>query len=369
MTITIPQANPYAEYDELRLEINAAIQRTLDSGRYILGAEVAAFEKEFAEYIGVPFAVSVGSGTDALRIALWTLNVAEGDEVITVSHTAVATVAAIEACGAKPVLVDISPDTYTLDAGLLERKITPRTRVIIPVHIYGQSADLQPILEIAGRYGIQVLEDCAQAHGATYHNRKVGGWGDMAAFSFYPTKNLGAIGDGGMIVTRVESLADKARALREYGWRSRYVSDFPGTNSRLDELQAAILRVKLSHLDSSNCRRVALANEYDRLLEGRVVIPTRRPGSESVFHLYVVRHAERDRLQAYLRLNGIGTAIHYPVPIHLQPAYRSRLAAPGDLPVTEKIAGEILSLPLFPQLSLDLVSKVAKAIEEFHLAG
>ena len=369
MTITIPQANPYIEYDELRQEINAAIQHVLDSGRYILGAQVTAFEKEFAAYIGVSQAISVASGTDALRMSLWGLDVGAGDEVITVSHTAVATVAAIEACGAKAVLVDIDPNTYTLDPALLERAITPQTRVIIPVHIYGQPADLQPILDTAERHGIHVLEDCAQAHGAFYKNRRVGSWGEIAAFSFYPTKNLGAIGDGGMIVTCNAALAERIRSLREYGWRTRYVSDIPGYNSRLDELQAAILRVKLAHLDENNQRRISLANAYSSLLTDYVVTPGSIPERENVFHLYVVRHAQRDRLQEFLRQRGIGTAIHYPVPIHLQPAYLNRLAAPGGLPVTEKVALEILSLPLFPQMTLEQVNTVAEAIKEFSHAG
>lgn len=362
----IPQANPRAQYDSHRAEIDQAIARVLDKGRYILGEEAAAFEREFAAYIGVHFGIGVGSGTEALHLALRACGVGPGDEVITVSHTAVATVSAIELCGARPVLVDIDPRSFTVDSNKLDAAITPATRAIIPVHLYGQSADLEPILSIARRHNLRVIEDCAQAHGAKYRARRTGAWGDMACFSFYPTKNLGAIGDGGFVATDDAQLAENARLLREYGWRERYVSDMAGWNTRLDELQAAILRVKLQTLDADNARRRHLATLYDELLTASsVTVPAAMPYGEHIYHLYVVRSARRDDLQAFLKQRGIGTLIHYPVPIHLQPAYRGRLGDAGSLPETERAAREILSLPMFPELNEAQVRQVAQAIREF----
>jgi dTDP-4-amino-4,6-dideoxygalactose transaminase len=353
--------NPRAQYQRHREAIDEAIARVLESGRYILGAEVDAFEREFASYIGVREAVGVGSGTEALHLALAACAIGRGDEVITVAHTAVATVAAIELAGATPVFVDIEPDYFTLDPEQLEAAVTPKTKAIVPVHIYGQPADLQPVISIAQRHGLRVIEDCAQAHGALYRERKVGAWGDIACFSFYPTKNLGAIGDGGAITTNDQELADKVRYLREYGWAERNVSTIPGWNSRLDELQAAILRVKLRFLDTDNNRRREIAALYDELLvDSDLVLPQRREDATHVFHLYVVRSAERDDLLTRLRANGIGAAVHYPVPVHLQPAYRGRLSA-NNLANTEHIAGEILSLPIYPELADADVERIAAA--------
>ena len=362
----IPQASPYAQYASHRAEIDQAIARVLDKGRYILGEEAAAFEHEFAAFIGVRFGIGVGSGTEALHLALRACGVGPGDEVITVSHTAVATVAAIELCGGKPVLVDIDPRSFTLDPAKLEAAITSATRAIIPVHLYGQSADLEPILSIARRHTARVIEDCAQSHGAMYRGKRAGAWGDVACFSFYPTKNLGAIGDGGFVATDDPQLAENARLLREYGWRERYVSDIAGWNTRLDELQAAILRVKLRTLDADNARRRHLATLYDELLTASSAnLPQAMSYGEHVYHLYVVRSAWRDELQAFLKKRGIGTLIHYPTPIHLQPAYRGRLGDVGSLPETERATREILSLPMFPELTEADVRQVAQAIREF----
>jgi dTDP-4-amino-4,6-dideoxygalactose transaminase len=359
----IPQANPLAENLALKDELNAAMRRVFESGRYIQGAEVDGFEREFAGYIGVNHALGLASGTDALRLGLLALGVGAGDEVITVSHTASATAAAIAQCGATPVFVDIDPATFTMNPASLPEAITPKTRAILPVHLYGHPADLAPILQIADRHDIPVLEDCAQAHGAMYRGRRVGSWGRCAAFSFYPTKNLGALGDGGALTTDDPALSEKVRLLREYGWRKRYVSAVSGFNSRLDELQAAFLRVKLRHLESQNALRRHLAQAYSAALSG-VITPIEQADCLHVYHLYVIRTRQRDALRAFLSAHGIGTAIHYPVPLHLQPAYaESKIPAP--LPVTEQAAGEILSLPLYPQMSVGQVMEVAGKIGEF----
>jgi dTDP-4-amino-4,6-dideoxygalactose transaminase len=352
--------NPRAQYESHRAEIDEAIRRVLENGRYILGDEVIAFEREFADYVGVQFAVGVGSGTEALHLALAACGVGSGDEVITVAHTAVATVAAIELCGARPVFVDIEPDYFTLDANQLEDAITSRTKAIIPVHLYGQPTDLGAIIAIAQRYGIRVVEDCAQAHGAMYCDRRLGSWGDIACFSFYPTKNLGAIGDGGAVVTNDPQLAERVRSLREYGWSTeRNVSHMTGWNSRLDELQAAILRVKLHYLDADNDRRRRIADLYDALLrDSDLVLPRRRADATHVFHLYVVRSGERDDLLLRLKAGGVGASIHYP-PVHLQPAYQGRVRGAGKLTNTERAAKEILSLPIYPELTDAEIEKVA----------
>jgi dTDP-4-amino-4,6-dideoxygalactose transaminase len=363
----IPQTDPKAGYLAQRREIDAAIARVLEGGRYILGEEVAALERDFAAYIGVPHGVGVGSGTDALVLALRAIGVTPEDYVVTVAHTAVASVAAIELAGARPLLVDIDPATFTLDAAELDRVLASppgRIAAIIPVHLYGQPADLDAILALARRHGARVIEDCAQSHGARERDGRAGSRGDLAAFSFYPTKNLGALGDGGMVVTADAALAERVRALREYGWRQRYVSDIAGTNSRLDELQAAVLRVKLGRLDADNARRAALAAAYDRGLAGLVLgLPVRRPGASHVFHQYVVRSPARDALRDGLARRGIGTNIHYPVPVHLQPAYRGRLAiGPSGLGESERAAREVLSLPLYPQLGDGALAEVVAAL-------
>ena len=372
--LMIPQTNPKANYLAHKTEIDTAIAQTLDSGWYILGREVANFEQEFATYISVNHAVGVANGTDGLEVALRACGVGADDAVFTVSHTAVATVAAIELVGAQPVLVDVDPATYVMDPNQLEYVIQKtaqtsssagkRPRAIIPVHLYGHPVDMPAILEIAKRYDLYVIEDCSQAHGATIYEQKVGGWGDLAVFSLYPTKNLGALGDGGIIASNNRELMDKCRALREYGWQERYVSAMPGLNSRLDELQAAILRVKLRYLNEENQRRQALAQLYTgRLSETHLILPTTQPDVEHVYHQYVVRTPVRDELRTYLRQHGIGTLIHYPVPIHLQPAYHGRLPVVIGLPETEKAAKEVLSLPMYPELSKDQVEIVAQQIK------
>jgi len=361
----IPCANPKAQYLAHKQEIDDAINRVLESGWYILGDEVGAFEEEFAVYLGVNHAVGVGNGTEALHLALVACGIGYGDEVATVSHTAVATVAAIELAGAKPVFVDIDPVTYNMDPDLLEKGITSKTKAIVPVHLYGRPAPMEEILAIAKEYGLCVVEDCAQAHGATYRGKRVGSFGDMACFSFYPTKNLGALGDGGAVVTNNPELAEKARLLREYGWAERYVSHTPGWNTRLDEIQAAILRVKLKHLDFDNARRFKLANLYSEgLFETGIALPMLQKDAVHVYHLYVIRVKERGSLKAYLRSKDIGATVHYPAPVHLQPAYE-KIAV--SLPNTEIAAREVLSLPMYPELTENQVQFVIDSIKEHPL--
>jgi dTDP-4-amino-4,6-dideoxygalactose transaminase len=357
--------NPRAQYEAHRAAIDSAVARVLNSGRYILGEEVLAFEREFASYLGVRHAVGVGSGTEALHLALAACGIGEGDEVITTANTAVATVAAIELSGASPVFVDIELDYFTLDPLKLEAAITPRTKAIVPIHLYGQPADLEAILSVAQKHGLRVIEDCAQAHGAIYRDRRVGSWGHIACFSFYPTKNLGAVGDGGAVVTNDPELAEKVRHLREYGWVERNISSIRGWNSRLDELQAAILRVKLQFLDADNDQRRRIADLYDQLLrDSDLILPQRRVDATHVFHLYVVRSGERDDVVERLRANGVGAMIHYPVPVHLQPAYAGRISGADNLPNTERAAREILSLPIYPELTDTDIDKVVTACEK-----
>ena len=370
--MTIPFNDLRGVYTAHKDEIDAAVARVLQSGWYILGAEVAAFEREFAAFCGVAECVGVNSGTDALALALAALGVGTGDEVITVAHTAVATVAAIAMLGATPVLVDVEPESYTMSPQAAARAITPRTRAIVPVHLYGHPADLDPILAAANAAGIPVIEDCAQAHGATYRGRPVGTLGSLGCFSFYPTKNLGAFGDGGAVVGNDATLIERVRLQREYGWTpaARYVSTVAGRNSRLDELQAAILRVRLRHLEAENERRRALAAIYAAELGAGVVQPVERPGCRHVYHLYVVRVPGRDALRARLAGAGVGTAIHYPVPVHLQPAYSGGGLVAHGLAATEQAAQEILSLPMYPHLRDEQARAAAAALNEAcaHLA-
>jgi dTDP-4-amino-4,6-dideoxygalactose transaminase len=356
----IPPANPAANYVAHQPEIDRAIRRVLDGGIYILGQEVAAFEQEFARYLRVREVVGVASGTDALHLALRACGIGRGDAVATVSHTAVATVAAVELAGATPVLVDIDPATFTMDPNCLEDAIknhdyagNGRLKAIIPVHLYGHPADMPSIMDIARRYELYVIEDCAQSHGAVIEGRKTGAWGHVATFSFYPTKNLGALGDAGAVATDDAALAQKARLLREYGWRERYLSDLPGMNSRLDELQAAVLRVKLPYLDGENAHRRELAGMFDAGLSSTpLLLPEIRGRVDHVYHQYVVRCAQRDDLRAFLKEHAIGTLIHYPSPVHLQDAYKNRVPI-GDhgLQKTELVCREILSLPMHPYLT------------------
>jgi dTDP-4-amino-4,6-dideoxygalactose transaminase len=359
-------ANPLAQYLSLRGEIDEAVLRVLRSGSYILGAEVSAFEEEFAAWLGAPHGVGVASGTDALHIALRALGVGPGDEVITTAFTAVGTVAAIELAGATPVFADIDPASCTLDPAAAEAAVTPRTRAIVPVHLYGAPADLDPLLALADRRGLRVVEDCAQAHGARYKGRRVGTFGDFGCFSCYPTKNLGALGDAGILVARDAALASRACRLRQYGWDAARLSGLAGLNSRLDAVQAAVLRVKLPRLDADNAARIRLAGLYGEGLAGAGVEPPRpRPGDAPVFHLYTVRSPRRDALRAFLAARGIESRVHYDAPVHRQPAYAGRIAGDGALPETERAAREVLSLPMYPELRDDEARAVIDAVRAF----
>ena len=366
----VPQADPRAAYLEQRAAIEAVIAAVLARGRYVLGPETAGFETEFAAAMGCRHAIGVGSGTDALILALRALGVRPGEWVATVSHTAVATVAAIEAVGARPLLVDIDPATFTMDAAELARTLDApplgeRVAAVLAVHLYGHPADLEAITSLTQRHRVPLVEDCAQAHGATFAGRPVGSFGNVACFSFYPTKNLGALGDGGALTTNDDGMAAELRALREYGWRERrHVSERAGINSRLDELQAAVLRVKLPRLGLDNARRRAIAARYDAELAGLALLrPQRDRRISHVFHQYVVRCAGRDGVRARLQAAGIGTGVHYPVPVHRQPAYVGRLAhGPGGLGHTERVAAEILSLPIYPQLENGAIDHVVAAL-------
>jgi len=364
----IPQADPRRSYIAHRGEIDRAIALVLGNGRYVLGEEVAAFEEEFAAWLGARFAVGVASGTDAVRLALAACGIGAGDEVITVSHTAIATVAAIELLGATPVLVDVDEQTLTIDPARIEEAIGPRSRAIVTVHLYGHPAAMDGILAVAVRHGLTVVEDCAQAHGSKWHGRRVGTIGAAAAFSFYPTKNLGALGDGGMVVTNDPDVAARVRRLREYGWNEQRSSVEPGMNSRLDEIQAAVLRVKLGHLDRENDLRRGIAARYaEGLASAALELPSEASQARHVYHLYVVRTSRRDALAGHLRSRGIGTAIHYPLPVHLQPAYGSRLRT-GPLPVTERAGREVLSLPMFAELTSPEVEAVIDGVLMFGRA-
>jgi dTDP-4-amino-4,6-dideoxygalactose transaminase len=350
----------------IRAEIDAALEGVTGRGQYVLGAEVDAFERSFAGYCGAKFCIGVGSGTAALHVALLACGIGPGDEVLTVSFTSVATVAAIELAGARPIPVDIDDTRLTMDPGRIPAAVTPKTRAILPVHLHGQPADLEPILELAARHGLAVIEDCAHAHGARYRGKRVGAWGRIAAFSFYPTKNLGAYGDGGAVVTDDPALAEQARRIRQYGWDADRISRRKGINSRLDEVQAAVLGVKLGHLEEWNAERRRLAGIYDRGLERcGLRLPFSAPDSTHVYHAYVVRHPRRDSLRAHLARQGISTSIHYPVPVHLQPGYADLNLSAGTLPVSEAAAREVLTLPLFPGMREDELHQVEDAVGEF----
>jgi dTDP-4-amino-4,6-dideoxygalactose transaminase len=359
--MTNPVLQSYQAHKE---EINTAIQRVLETGNYILGNKVQEFEEEFSQYIGTKYGVGVANGTDAITLALMACGVGKGDEVITVSHTAVATVTAIERAGATPILVDINPHTYTMDPECFWKALTPKTKAVIPVHLYGHPADMDSIVNIAHGNRVLVIEDCAQSHGAMIGNKKTGTFGDIAAFSFYPTKNLGAIGDGGMVVTDNEELAELVRCLRQYGWIERSISSTSGMNSRLDEIQAAILRVKLKYLDKDNLRRRTVADIYNKALkETPLKLPEQAIGTHHVYHQYVVRAFDRDALRQYLDNCGFQTAIHYPVPVHMQPAYRTD----KPLPLTERICKEIISLPISPyseETSKEISALIAEYFDE-----
>lgn len=346
-------------YKELKTELDDAFQRVMNSGWYIQGEEVEAFEAEFAEYCGAKFCIGCGNGLDALHLILRAYGIGPGDEVIVPAHTFIATWSAVTLAGAVPVPIETRDDgTYTIAAELIEAAITPRTRAIIPVHLYGRPADMAPIMQIAAKHGLKVIEDAAQAHGARYQGRRTGSLGDAAAFSFYPGKNLGAYGDGGVITTNDSGLATKLRSLRNYGSSAKYVHDVIGFNSRLDTLQAAMLRVKLRYLDEWNARRVSLAESYRQLLANtKLALPAVSGGFDSVYHLYVVATPHRDSLQSELKNSGIETLVHYPIPPHKQHAYESLQSL--SLPVAERLSREVLSLPMGPHLLREDMEKVA----------
>jgi dTDP-4-amino-4,6-dideoxygalactose transaminase len=366
----IPLVDLQAQYRALKPEIDAAVLQVFEQAQFILGPAVSSFEKDFAAYCRTREAVGVSSGTSALHLALLAAGVGPGDEVITVPYTFVATVAAIEYAGARPVLVDIEPDYWTMDPAKLEAAITPRTKAIMPVHLYGQPADMDPILEIAGRRGIPVIEDAAQAHGSEYRGRRCGSLGQLGCFSFYPGKNLGAYGEGGAIVTDDPALATRIRLLRSWGEEVRYEHKFKAFNYRMDGVQGAVLGVKLRHLETWTEARRANAAEYARQLAGTsAVLPVQRAGCRHVYHVYVVRLAQRDAWRAALGEAGVQTGVHYPIPVHLQPAYQDLGYRAGDFPVAERVAGEVLSLPMFPELTVAQIATVADLLRAGLPAG
>ena len=358
-------SSPAAQYLAHRAEIQAAISRTLDSGSYILGHEVSSFERSFASYCKASFAVGVNSGTDALIIALKSLDIKHGDEVITASHTALATAAAIIAVGATPVLCDVEPENYTIDTKELEALISKKTKAIIPVHIYGHPAEMDAITGIASAHNIRVIEDCSQSTGGSFRGRRLGTIGDIGCFSFYPTKNLGAIGDGGLLITNHPEIASKISAIRQYGWDPERNTLAPGINSRLDEIQAAVLNVKLKYLDQDNLRRQTLAELYTRGLIGKVQkVPELKSTRDSVCHLYVIEVDQREKVINTLEASGIFPGIHYKRAVHQHNGYTQYCRLPRKgLPVTERIVKRILSLPMFPELSNSDVSRVVSQLQ------
>jgi dTDP-4-amino-4,6-dideoxygalactose transaminase len=363
----IPYADLKPQHDALRNEIRHAIDEVLDSRQFILGKHVAQLESEFAEYCGVSHAIAVNSGTSALHLALLAAGVKAGDEVITVPFTFAATAAAIHYCGARPVFIDIDPATFNMDASQIESAISPHTRAILPVHLYGQPADMDPILRIARRHGIAVIEDAAQAHGAEYRGKRTGGLGDLGCFSFYPTKNMGACGEGGIVTTNDSALAETVRLLRDWGQDRKYHHAVRGYNYRMEGIQGAILSVKLRYIEQWTEARRRIAAQYDDLLkEADVVCPAASPSSRHVYHAYTVRTRERDRLQAHLTRAGIGTAIHYPIPLHMQTAYADPQWPEGSLPRSEAAAREVLSLPVFAELTPEDAERVAAAVRAFQ---
>ena len=365
MTITIPFLDLRAAYLELKSEIDTAVARVLDSGWYILGPEIEAFEADWAKYCGAAHAVGVGSGLDALTLALHALEIGPGDEVIVPSNTYIATWLAVSAVGATPVPVEPDLATYNIDTALIASAITPRTKAILPVHLYGQPADLDPILAIALHYNLAVVEDAAQAHGARYKGRRIGSHSDVVCWSFYPGKNLGAMGDAGAVTTNRADLADRIRLLRNYGSRVKYVNDVKGFNSRLDPIQAAVLGIKLRMLDDWNARRSALADLYlQGLPSGGIVLPHSPGWAQSSWHLFVVRHPDRTAFMKRLAEGGVATLIHYPIPPHLQRAYSGSNFSDFSLHATEKMAGEIISLPMGPHMSeesIDMICRICHA--------
>jgi dTDP-4-amino-4,6-dideoxygalactose transaminase len=365
----IPFLDLKAPYLELKQELDDAIARVVSSGWFIGGQEVEAFEAEYATYCGATQVIGVANGLDALHLALRAMDVGPGDEVIVPSNTYIATWLAVSQCGATPVPVEPDARTYNIDPALIEAVITPRTKVILPVHLYGQPADMDPILAIARKHGLRVLEDGAQAHGARYKGQRLGTHGDAVAWSFYPGKNLGAMGDGGAVTTNDTQLADRIRVLRNYGSRVKYVNEVQGYNSRLDPLQAAILRVKLNYLDEWNARRRVIAEHYQRgLANCGLTLPHVPDWAESVWHLYVVQHPQRDSLQKSLADLGVGTLIHYPIPPHLQEAFAELGLGKGSFPIAERIHNQVLSLPMSPSMTFEQTRQVIMSCRGAQLA-
>jgi len=362
--LRVPYLDLKAQYQSIKPEIDAAVARVLDTCQFVLGAEVAGFEQEFAAYCGAAECIALNSGTSALHLALLAAGVGDGNEVITVPFTFVASVAAVLYAGARPVLVDIDPRTFTMDPTVIEAAITPRTKAILPVDLYGQPADMDPILDIAHRHGLVVIEDAAQAHGAKYKGRPIGSVADITCFSFYPTKNLGAYGEGGAVTTNNAEYARTIRMLRDWGQGGKYHHVLRGYNYRMEGLQGAILRVKLRHLEQWTEARRKVAVKYDRLLANcGVELPVEMPWARHVYHLYTLRSEDRDGLQASLLAEGIQTAVHYAVPAHLQPAYADLGYSWGAFPQSEAAARQVLSLPIYPELSGQAISTVAGAVK------
>ena len=360
---TIPFVDLTRQYASIKSEIDAAIQQTLDRGTFAAGAAVARFENEFAKYCGARHCVAVNSGTSALHLAMIASGVKAGDEVITVPFTFIATAWAVSYVGARPVFVDVEPQTATLDVSKIEGAIGAKTRAILPVHLYGQMADLQPLKELCARRGLILIEDAAQAHGAQYCGRRAGAFGHIGCFSFYPAKNLGAFGEGGAITTDDDAIAKRLRRLRDHAQIDKYRHEELGFNYRMDELQGAILTVKLKHLDDWNRARAEIAKSLRKKLAGTSIsLPYEAPERRHVWHLFVVRSSQRDKLRAELSRSRIGTGLHYPIPLHLQPAYRYLGHQQGDFPVAEKIASECLSLPIFPELKEHEVDRICDAV-------
>jgi len=354
------------QHMEIKAEIDDAVKKVLDCGRFILGSEVAAFEKEFSSYIGARYGIGVASGTDALHLALRAVGVKHGDEVITVPNVSSPNVAAINLAGGIPKFVDVDEETHAIDACKIENAITSRTKAVIPIHLYGHPAEIEKICEVARKYKIAVIEDCAQAHGSEFGGRKTGTFGDIACFSFYPTKNLGAYGDGGFVATNNTELADKIMLLKNYGEKERYKPVSEGFNSRLDEIQAAILRVKLRHLDEFNSKRRVNAGLYRKYLaDTDIILPKERENCKHIYHLFVVRHKQRDKLKVHLQQNGIYSDIHYPL-LHTQQSVANLGHKLGDFPVAEKLSSEILSLPMFPELRGEEIAYICDVIKKFQ---
>ncbi len=363
----IPVIDLKVQHEALAAEIMEVLSGIVAAGAFVGGPQLEAFEREWAAFCGADHAIGVGSGTDAVRFALMGTGVGAGDEVVTVPFTFVATLEAILQAGAKPILVDVDPGTYTLDPGRLEAAITPKTRALLPVHLYGQPADMEALQQIADRRGLLLLEDASQAHGATCRGRTAGSLGRAAAFSFYPAKNMGACGEAGAVTTSDPEVARKVRMLREHGQSSKNAHDFPGFNAKMDAIQAAVLRIKLKRLPQWNEARRAVASVYDRLLADvpGLILPRQAGFARSVYHLYVVRTARRDELQEHLKAHGIATGVHYPVPLHFQKAFAYLGYSRGDFPVSEKLAEEVLSLPIYPELPLDSVEYICSRVRDF----